>query len=308
MKIGFLFAGQGSQKVGMGKDLYEKYPTIRAVYDNLDLDFDIKKVCFDGPKEVLDDTAYTQSCVVATSLGIASVLKEEGIIPDYVAGLSLGEYSALSFAGAMTIKDACSIVRKRGQIMAEALPEGTTKMVAIMATPEETILEVCQEVSNIGVCEIANYNCPGQIVITGENAAVDKAVELLLERGTRRAIPVKVSGAFHSSLLEDASKQLKEVLLKYEIKTPEILVVYNVTGKTEQQPVVDLLTQQIKSSVRFMQSVNFMLEQGVETFVEIGPGSSLTAFMRRINKDIPIYNVEDVASMEKVLGVLKQNG
>lgn len=305
MKIGFLFAGQGAQKIGMGEELYENYAYVKDMYDQIHLDFDVKNVCFKGPKEMLDDTQYAQSCIVLTSLAIAEVLKREGITPDYVAGLSLGEYSALSYAGVMDLNDVCQIVRERGKIMAEALPLGTTKMAAVMASNESTILEVCHEVSSLGVCEIANYNCPGQIVITGENAAVDKAVELLLERGTRRIVPVNVSGAFHSSLLEEASQKLNDVLSQYKFNTPAIPVVYNVSGKEESQPINEILTKQIKSSVRFMQSIEYMIEKGIDVFVEIGPGKSLSQFVRRINKDIPVYSVEDIDSIKKVLGVLK---
>ena len=305
MKIGFLFAGQGSQKVGMGADLYARYDSAKEIYDNLNLDFDIKQLCFDGPAEKLNDTAYAQSCIVATSMAVANVLTDYGIRPEYVAGLSLGEYSALAYAGAMSPADACTIARQRGKIMAAALPAGTTKMVAVMAMAEADIIKACNAVSDIGVCSVANYNAPGQIVITGENRAVDRAVELLKEKGLRRAIPLNVSGAFHSPLLEDASHQLKAVLDSYDIKQPQLPVVYNVTGTESAAPVTDLLVQQIKSSVRFMQSVEYMICQGVDTFVEIGPGNSLAGFVRRINRDIPVYTVEDIPSLDKALEALK---
>lgn len=305
MKIGFLFAGQGSQKVGMGADLYARYDSAKEIYDNLNLDFDIKQLCFEGPAEKLNDTAYAQSCIVATSMAIANILVAHGIQPAYTAGLSLGEYSALTFAGAMSVADACAIVRQRGRIMAAALPAGTTKMVAVMAMDEKIILDACNAVADVGVCSIANYNAPGQIVITGENSAVDAAIELLKGKGLRRAIPLNVSGAFHSPLLTDASLQLKAVLDNYDIKQPRLPVVYNVTGTESNQPVADLLVQQIKSSVRFMQSVEYMISQGVDTFVEIGPGNSLAGFVRRINRDIPVYTVEDIPSLNKALEALK---
>lgn len=305
MKIGFLFAGQGSQKVGMGADLYARYDSAKEIYDNLNLDFDIKQLCFEGPAEKLNDTAYAQSCIVATSMAIANILVAHGIQPAYTAGLSLGEYSALTFAGAMSVADACAIVRQRGRIMAAALPAGTTKMVAVMAMDEKLIMKACEAVTDVGVCSIANYNAPGQIVITGENRAVDAVIELLKEKGLRRAIPLNVSGAFHSPLLTDASLQLKAVLDNYDIKQPRLPVVYNVTGTEGNQPVVDLLVQQIKSSVRFMQSVEYMISQGVDTFVEIGPGNSLAGFVRRINRDIPVYTVEDISSLNKALEALK---
>lgn len=305
MKIGFLFAGQGSQKVGMGADLYARYDSAKEIYDNLNLDFDIKQLCFEGSAEKLNDTAYAQSCIVATSMAIANILVAHGIQPAYTAGLSLGEYSALAFAGAMSVADACAIVRQRGRIMAAALPAGTTKMVAVMAMDEKLIMKACEAVTDVGVCSIANYNAPGQIVITGENRAVDAVIELLKEKGLRRAIPLNVSGAFHSPLLTDASLQLKAVLDNYDIKQPRLPVVYNVTGTESNQPVADLLVQQIKSSVRFMQSVEYMISQGVDTFVEIGPGNSLAGFVRRINRDIPVYTVEDISSLNKALEALK---
>ena len=305
MKIGFLFAGQGSQKVGMGADLYKQYHRAKEIYDSINLDFDVKQLCFDGPAEKLNDTAYAQSCIVATSMAIANILTAAGVQPDYVAGLSLGEYSALTYAGAMSVADACAIVRRRGRIMADALPSGTTKMVAVMAMDEDLILQACQAVSHIGVCSVANYNAPGQIVITGENRAVDAAVEYLKQNGLRRAIPLNVSGAFHSPLLEQASLQLKEILDSYQINQPALPVVYNVTGTESDTPVTQLLVQQIKSSVRFMQSVEYMISQGVDIFVEIGPGNSLAGFVRRINRYIPVYTVEDIPSLNKALEALK---
>lgn len=304
MKLGFLFAGQGAQYLGMGKELYHAYPEAKKVYDDVSVDFTLKNVCFEGPKEMLDDTAYAQCCILTTSLAIVEVVKAHGITPDYVAGLSLGEYSALCFAGAMSINDAANIVRERGKLMANALPKGTSSMAAVLNTPEDVILETCKEVENIGVCQIANYNCPGQIVITGEKAAVEKASELLLEKGARRVVPLNVSGAFHSSLLEDASKQLNKVLKSYDLKKPEIPVVYNVSGKEEDGDLVDILTRQIKSSVYFMQSIEYMIAQGVEAFVEIGPGSALSSFVRKVNKEIPVYSVDSKESLEKMLGAV----
>ncbi|MBQ8603352.1 MAG: ACP S-malonyltransferase [Oscillospiraceae bacterium] len=305
MKIAFLFAGQGAQKIGMGADLYRDFPRAREIYDSIDLDFDVKKLCFEGPAELLNDTAFAQSCIVATSLATANILKEAGIKPDYVAGLSLGEYSALAFAEAMTAGDACRIARRRGRIMADALPAGTSKMVAVMAMDEEKILEACQAVQAKGMCSVANYNAPGQIVITGENRAVDRAVELLKAEGLRRAIPLNVSGRFHSPLLENASCKLADVLSEYNICQPEIPVVYNVTGSESGMPVPQLLTQQIKSSVRFMQSVEYMLAQGVDTFIEIGPGNTLAGFVRRIDRNVTVSTAENTQSVQKILEVLK---
>lgn len=305
MKIGFIFAGQGAQYVGMGKELYETYEEAKQVYDSVNVDFTIKNLCFEGPKEMLDDTAYAQASILTTSMAIAKVVEAQGITPDYVAGLSLGEYSALCYAGAFSINDAANIVRQRGKIMANALPKGTTTMAAVLNLDASIILEVCEEVKSIGICEIANYNCPGQIVITGEVKAVEKASELLAERGARRVIPLNVSGAFHSSLLEEASIELGKVLSSYSLQTPSITVVYNVSGKEENQDLQTILTKQIKSSVYFMQSIEYMIAQGVEAFVEIGPGSALSGFVRKINKEIPVYSVDSVESIDKVKEALQ---
>ncbi len=305
MKLGFIFAGQGAQYVGMGKEFYHEYEEARNVFDSVNIDFTIKNLCFEGPKEMLDDTAYAQCSILTTSMAIAEVVKAHGITPDYVAGLSLGEYSALCFAGVMSVNDAANIVRERGKLMASALPKGTSAMAAVLNCDEKVILEVCDEVANIGICQVANYNCPGQIVITGQKEAVEKASEILLERGARRVVPLNVSGAFHSSLLEDASQELHKVLAQYDLKKPQIPVVYNVSGKEEDEAIIDLLTKQIKSSVYFMQSIEYMIAQGVEAFVEIGPGSALSSFVRKVNRDIPVYSVDSKESLEKMLGALK---
>ena len=206
MKIGFIFAGQGAQYVGMGKELYDHFPEAKAVYDQAYIDIDVKKVCFEGPEDILNETSYAQPCILTTSLAIAKVVEAHGIKPDYVAGLSLGEYSALAYANAMSISDAVKIVRARGQIMSEALPAKTTSMAAVLAMEAKKIQEVIEDIDGV---TIANYNCPGQIAITGYKEAIEVASEKLKEAGAKRVIPLKVSGAFHSPLLEAASQKLK---------------------------------------------------------------------------------------------------
>ncbi len=302
MKIGFIFAGQGSQYVGMGKEFYENFQVARDVFDQADIDIDVKKVCFEGPEDILNETSYAQPCLLTTSLAIAKVIEDQGIHPDYVAGLSLGEYSALAFANAFTIKDAISIVRKRGQIMSEALPAGTTSMAAILAMPAEQIETILAPIDDV---TIANYNCPGQIVMTGTNEGIERATIALKEAGAKRIIPLKVSGAFHSPLLEEASKQLKDVLEAYDIQTPSLPVVYNISGKEEQMNLIDILTKQIKSSVYFYQSLQYMINNGVEAFVEIGPGKALSAFVKKTDRSIPVYSVDNMESLNKMLGELK---
>lgn len=301
MKIGFLFAGQGSQHPGMGKDFYEQYDAARRLYDSIDIDIPVKELCFNGTQEQLNDTAVAQPCILATSSAIAAVLSEKGIHADVAAGLSLGEYSALAYAGVFTPQEGAKLVRQRGKIMAAALPEGTSGMAAVLNTEESVIAEVCAEVKEIGVCEIANYNCPGQIVISGQKEAVAAASEKLKARGARRVIPLQVSGAFHTSLLNEASVQLREVLDTYAFGEEEIPVVNNVSGKVETRDLREVLQEQICHSVHFTQSLQAMIDMGVELFIEIGPGHALSGFVRKTTKEVPVYHIDTTEDLEKVL-------
>lgn len=301
MKIGFLFAGQGSQHPGMGKDFYEQYDAARRLYDSIDIDISVKELCFNGTQEQLNDTAVAQPCILATSSAIAAVLSEKGIHADVAAGLSLGEYSALAYAGVFTPQEGAKLVRQRGKIMAAALPEGTSGMAAVLNTEESVIAEVCAEVKEIGVCEIANYNCPGQIVISGQKEAVAAASEKLKARGARRVIPLQVSGAFHTSLLNEASVQLREVLDTYAFGEEEIPVINNVSGKVETRDLREVLQEQICHSVHFTQSLQAMIDMGVELFIEIGPGHALSGFVRKTTKEVPVYHIDTTEDLEKVL-------
>lgn len=301
MKIGFLFAGQGSQHPGMGKDFYEQYDVARRLYDSIDIDIPVKELCFNGTQEQLNDTAVAQPCILATSSAIAAVLSEKGIHADVAAGLSLGEYSALAYAGVFTPQEGAKLVRQRGKIMAAALPEGTSGMAAVLNTEESVIAEVCAEVKEIGVCEIANYNCPGQIVISGQKEAVAAASEKLKARGARRVIPLQVSGAFHTSLLNEASVQLREVLDTYAFGEEEIPVINNVSGKVETRDLREVLQEQICHSVHFTQSLQAMIDMGVELFIEIGPGHALSGFVRKTTKEVPVYHIDTTEDLEKVL-------
>lgn len=301
MKIGFLFAGQGSQHPGMGKDFYEQYDAARRLYDSIDIDIPVKELCFNGTQEQLNDTAVAQPCILATSSAIAAVLSEKGIHADMAAGLSLGEYSALAYAGVFTPQEGAKLVRQRGKIMAAALPEGTSGMAAVLNTEESVIAEVCAEVKEIGVCEIANYNCPGQIVISGQKEAVAAASEKLKARGARRVIPLQVSGAFHTSLLNEASVQLREVLDTYAFGEEEIPVINNVSGKVETRDLREVLQEQICHSVHFTQSLQAMIDMGVELFIEIGPGHALSGFVRKTTKEVPVYHIDTTEDLEKVL-------
>lgn len=301
MKIGFLFAGQGSQHPGMGKDFYEQYDAARRLYDSIDIDIPVKELCFNGTQEQLNDTAVAQPCILATSSAIAAVLSEKGIHADVAAGLSLGEYSALAYAGVFAPQEGAKLVRQRGKIMAAALPEGTSGMAAVLNTEESVIAEVCAEVKEIGVCEIANYNCPGQIVISGQKEAAAAASEKLKVRGARRVIPLQVSGAFHTSLLNEASVQLREVLDTYAFGEEEIPVINNVSGKVETRDLREVLQEQICHSVHFTQSLQAMIDMGVELFIEIGPGHALSGFVRKTTKEVPVYHIDTTEDLEKVL-------
>ena len=267
----------------------------------IDIDSPVKELCFNGTQEQLNDTAVAQPCILATSSAIAAVLSEKGIHADVAAGLSLGEYSALAYAGVFTPQEGAKLVRQRGKIMAAALPEGTSGMAAVLNTEESVIAEVCAEVKEIGVCEIANYNCPGQIVISGQKEAVAAASEKLKARGARRVIPLQVSGAFHTSLLNEASVQLREVLDTYAFGEEEIPVINNVSGKVETRDLREVLQEQICHSVHFTQSLQAMIDMGVELFIEIGPGHALSGFVRKTTKEVPVYHIDTTEDLEKVL-------
>lgn len=309
MKIAFIFSGQGSQYIGMGKELYDNILICRETFDKARelLDFDIKELMFNGEKEKLDITENTQPAILATSIMAMKALEEKGIRPDVVAGLSLGEYSALVAANALSFDEAIPLIRKRGKFMQEAVPVGIGSMAAIIGLDLNKIKLALDEASAIGIVEIANYNTHNQIVIGGEKEAVEKAMELCLEYGSRRAIPLKVSGPFHTSLLESASIKLKEELDKTEFKKPEVRIISNVTANfvENNEEIKELLYKQVKSSVRWSESIDKMLDMGVDTFIELGPGKVLSGFIKEISREkglkVNIFNVEDIKSLNKTL-------
>ena len=307
MKTAFLFSGQGAQYPGMGKDLYENYDSAKAVFDSIATDFDVKTLCIEGPKEQLDDTQYAQVAIFAHAMAAAAVLQENGIHADVTAGLSLGEYSALCYADCFSVQAGAEILRERGKLMANALPSGTSAMAAVLMLDKEAILNACEAVQEIGVCEIANYNCPGQIVITGEKAAVEACGKKCLEAGARRVIPLQVSGAFHSSLLQEAGKQLHQVLSAYELKTPRIPVLHNLTARIADRPLIDLLSEQISHSVLLEDTIRNMLADGVDTFIEVGPGKAVSGVVKKCAKgmDVNMLHVEDAASLAETLDYMK---
>lgn len=307
MKTAFLFSGQGAQYPGMGKDLYDRYEVVRNVFDAVHLDFDVKELCFGTDVDKLNDTRYTQAAIFTHSMAVAALLDEASIHADVCAGLSLGEYSALCYANSFSLQEGASILRERGRLMAEALPAGTSAMSAVLMLDEAHILKACAEVQELGVCEIANYNCPTQMVITGDVKAVKAAGELCLSYGARRVIPLQVSGAFHCSLLQDAGTKLRSVLMQYELQKPRIPVYHNLSGQVETRPLIDLLSLQISHSVLLQQTIEQMLDDGVDTFIEVGPGKAVSGFVKKCTKghEVRILHVEDEDSFQECVKALK---
>ncbi len=299
-KIAFVFPGQGAQYTGMAKDFYEKFPVSRKVFEKASKvsGLDIKTLCFEE-NENLNITEYTQIAMLTAEIAILRAVEEAGIHSQVNAGLSLGEYGALAASGVMREEDAFAIVRKRGILMQEAYPTGGA-MSAILGTDAELIEKICEETP--GIVSIANYNCPGQIVITGEEKAVLTAGEALKAAGARRVIPLKVSGPFHCELLKEAGKKLGEELEKIEIQTFAIPYVTNVTAQyvTESDQVKNLLVKQVSSSVRWQQCVEQMINDGVDTFIEIGPGKTLTGFLKKINRNVKALHIEKIEDLEAV--------
>ena len=297
-KIAFTFPGQGAQYIGMGQDFYGQIPVCKEMFElaSKASGLDVPALCFEE-NERINITEYTQIAMLAAEVAMLKAIEEKGLKPDVTGGLSLGEYGALAASGVMSVEDVFKIVRKRGIYMQEAVPAGGA-MTAVLGLDTKAIEKICEETP--GTVTIANYNCPGQIVITGEESAVQAATEKLTEAGAKRCVPLKVSGPFHSPLLVGAGEKLAKELEDVEIHDIQIPYIANVTADyvTDKAEVKPLLQKQVSSSVKWQQSVERMIADGVDIFVEIGPGKTLSGFMRKINKDMKVYNVEKVEDLE----------
>lgn len=309
MPIAFVFPGQGSQYIGMGREFYDNYEEARAVFAEADqaLGFSITEMCFAGPAEELNQTINTQPAILTVSVACLAVLtKAGGPVPSAVAGHSLGEYSALVAAGSLSFADAVRLVRKRGQYMQEAVPVGAGGMAAVMGLSGEAVQEVCRKASVSGVVEAVNLNCPGQVVVAGDNNGLSAAASLAKEAGAKRFVPLTVSAPFHSSLMRPAGAKLAVDLENISVSDPEVPVVANVTADfvCSGPEVKDLLIRQVYSPVRWEESVHRLVAAGVTVVVEIGPGKVLSGLVKKINRELRIVNIEDAVSLEKALALV----
>ena len=312
MKLGFLYAGQGSQHPGMGADLYEAYPAFRQVMDaaQAEVDFDLKRTCFEDPEGVLNQTRYTQPCMVAFAAGLTAVLRKKGIVPSAAAGLSLGEYSALHAAGVFDARTAVRLVAFRGKAMEEAAKGHDSAMMAVLGLEREPLQAACEAAADLGVVVIANYNCPGQLVIGGDKTAVEQAAALAKEKGAKRCMPLKVSGPFHTPLMKPAGEALERYFQGISFVAPDIPVLFNCLGreKEAEDSIPALLVRQVQSSVFMEDSVRRMAELGLDALVEIGPGKALSGFVKKTVPGFPVHAVETVADVEALEGLVKENG
>lgn len=307
VKVAFIFPGQGSQSIGMGKDLYENFEEAKKVFDQADkiLGNSISKICFEGPEEELKQTINTQPAILTTSIAALEVLKSKlSIEPTFLAGHSLGEYAALYESGVLTLENSLKLIQKRAELMNET--KGGS-MAAVLSCPTEKFEACLNEAFSEGYVSVANYNSPDQIVITGEDAAVKKASELLSAAGAKRVIPLAVSGAFHSELMKDASEEFAKYLQEFELNDAQIPVITNVDAQitTKSEDFKSKMPKQIRSSVYWTQTIQKMIENGVDTFIEIGPGKVLAGLNKKINAEIKTYNVYDKNSLDECINKVK---
>lgn len=307
-KIAFVFPGQGAQSVGMGKDIYDVVDKARNVFERADeaLGFSLSDIIFNGPEEQLKQTVHTQPALLTVSVAMLELFRASGLKPDYVAGHSLGEYSALVAAGVMSFEDAVRTVRSRGEYMEQAVPSGQGAMAAVLGAGREALSSLCAAISAEGnAVELANVNCPGQIVVSGTAAGVAAVAERGKEAGAKRVIPLEVSGPFHSSLMKSAADRLAEVLAGISMSDAAMPVIANVTARpvSAAAEIRSLLTEQVYSPVLWEDSINWLIGQGVDTFVEIGSGSVLTGLIKKIDKTVSIQTINSLASLETAVTV-----
>ncbi len=307
MKLAFVYAGQGSQRVGMGQDFYEQYPAFRAFLDGLSLDFDVKRLCFEGPGEKLSQTRYTQPCMAAFAVGVTDLLLAEGVVPQAAAGLSLGEYSALYAAGVFDRRTVLDTVALRGRVMEEAAAGLACGMTAVLGLDRDNLQRACDGASALGVVQICNYNCPGQLVIGGEKAAVDRAGELAKELGARRCMPLKVSGPFHTRLMRPAGDALREHFRTIPFGAMRFPVYFNCTGDRmgPEDTIPALLERQVQSPVRWEDTIRALERDGFDTVVEIGPGRTLSGFFKKTAPGIRTYSIDTAEDFRKVVSEWK---
>ena len=307
MKLAFVYAGQGSQHVGMGKDFYQEFPLFAQVFDHAPVDFDLKELCFEGPEEQLSQTRYTQPCMAAFAVGVTDLLYQEGIRPQLAAGLSLGEYSALYAAGVFSRGTVISTVALRGRAMEEAAAGLDCSMTAVLGLDREKLQQACDGAAELGVVQICNYNCPGQLVIGGEKAAVDKAGELAKELGAKRCMPLKVSGPFHTRLMKPAGDALASHFRTIDFQPMALPVYFNCLGGPMDagDNIPALLERQVQSSVYWEDTIRRMEAEGVDTVVEIGPGKALSGFFKKTAPGIRTCHIDTAADFHSVVSALK---
>ena len=309
MKIGFLFPGQGAQCVGMGKDLYDEYEEIKNIYEKASekVNVNIADITFNSTEEELAQTKNSQIAIYTMSLGILEILSKNGIKAQSVAGLSLGEYSALTYAGAFNFETGVKIVTKRGEIMQNNIPAGNWKMAGVLGLADEIVEEACKKVTK-GFVVPANYNCPGQVIVSGDEEGIEEFSSIAKEYGARKVTPLNTKGPFHTEKLEQAAIKLKDELDKIEIKTPNITVYKNIDSSkySENDDFAEILSKHVQNPVKFTGIIKNMINEGIDTFVEIGPGKVLTGLVKRVSKDVKLININSVESLEQAILELKE--